>query len=187
MKIVYGAILSFLLDLLLGDPTWMPHPVVYMGKCITRLEKFLRRTLPDTEKGLLWGGRILAFCLPVGTLLISGGAIWLLGKLHPVLGFLLGVFWGWQALAMRDLKKESKNVYRKLTEDTLEHARLAVSRIVGRDTQNLSVEGVTKAAVETVAENFSDGVVAPMVYLLLGGAPLALFYKAINTMDSMVG
>ena len=135
MKIVYGAILSFLLDLLLGDPTWMPHPVVYMGKCITRLEKFLRKTLPDTEKGLLWGGRILAFCLPVGTLLVSGGAIWLLGKLHPLLGFLLGVFWGWQALAMRD----------------------------------------------------SDGVVAPMVYLLLGGAPLALFYKAINTMDSMVG
>ena len=109
------------------------------------------------------------------------------GKIHPALGFLLGVFWGWQALAMRDLKKESKNVYETLTGDTIENARLAVSRIVGRDTQNLSVEGVTKAAVETVAENFSDGVVAPMVYLLLGGAPLALFYKAINTMDSMVG
>lgn len=187
MKIVYGAILSFLLDLLLGDPMWMPHPVVLMGKCITRLEKRLRRTLPDTEQGLLWGGRIMAFCLPVGTLLVSGGAIWLLGKIHPVLGFLLGVFWGWQALAMRDLKKESKNVYRKLTEDTLENARLAVSRIVGRDTQSLSVEGVTKAAVETVAENFSDGVVAPMLYLLVGGAPLALCYKAVNTMDSMVG
>ena len=184
MKIVYGAILSFLLDLLLGDPAWMPHPVVYMGKCITRLEKFLRKTLPDTEKGLLWGGRILAFCLPVGTLLISGGGIWLLGKLHPLLGFLLGVLWGWQALAMRDLKKESKNVYQKLTGDTIENARLAVARIVGRDTQSLSVEGVTKAAVETVAENFSGGVVAPMVYLLLGGAPLALLYKAINTMDS---
>lgn len=187
MKIVYGAILSFLLDLLLGDPMWMPHPVVLMGKCITRLEKRLRRTLPDTEQGLLWGGRIMAFCLPVGTLLVSGGAIWLLGKIHPVLSFLLGVFWGWQALAMRDLKKESKNVYRKLTEDTLENARLAVSRIVGRDTQSLSVEGVTKAAVETVAENFSDGVVAPMLYLLVGGAPLALCYKAVNTMDSMVG
>lgn len=128
MKIVYGAILSFLLDLLLGDPTWMPHPVVYMGKCITRLEKLLRKTLPDTEKGLLWGGRILAFCLPVGTLLISGGAIWLLGKLHPLLGFLLGVLWGWQALAMRDLKKESKNVYQKLTGDTIENARAGGSQ-----------------------------------------------------------
>lgn len=187
MKIVYGAILSFLMDLLLGDPVWMPHPVVFMGKCITKLEKFLRRGLPDTETGLLWGGKILAFCLPVGTLIVSGGAIWLLGKIHPALGFLLGVFWGWQALAMRDLKKESKNVYAKLTGDTIENARLAVSRIVGRDTQSLSVEGVTKAAVETVAENFSDGVVAPMVYLLLGGAPLALCYKAINTMDSMLG
>ena len=163
MKIVYGAILSFLMDLLLGDPMWMPHPVVFMGKCITKLEKFLRRGLPDTETGLLWGGKILAFCLPVGTLIVSGGAIWLLGKIHPALGFLLGVFWGWQALAMRDLKKESKNVYEKLTGDTIENARLAVSRIVGRDTQSLSVEGVTKAAVETVAENFSDGVVAPMV------------------------
>ena len=84
-----------------------------MGKCITKLEKFLRKSPARTrKKACLWGGRILAFCLPVGTLIVSGGAIWLLGKLHPALGFLLGVFWGWQALAMRDLKKESKNVVR---------------------------------------------------------------------------
>lgn len=187
MTIVYGAILSFLLDLLLGDPSWMPHPVVLMGKCITRLEGFLRSKLPDTEAGQLQGGRILALTLPVGTVVFCSGMIWILYRIHPALGFALNVLWGWQALAMRDLAKESTNVYRKLTGDTLENARLAVARIVGRDTQNLSVEGVTKAAVETVAENFSDGVVAPMVYLVIGGAPLALCYKAINTMDSMVG
>lgn len=94
-----------------------------------------------------------------------------------MLSFLLGVFWGWQAPCHADLKKESKNVYRKLTEDTLENARLAVSRIVGRDTQSLSVEGVTKAAVETVAENIFGWCVAPMLYLLVGGAPLASAIK----------
>ena len=88
---------------------------------------------------------------------------------------------------MKGLRSESETVYQKLTQDTLENARLAVARIVGRDTQALTTEGVTKAAVETVAENFADGVMAPMFYMLIGGAPLAMCYKAINTMDSMVG
>jgi len=95
--------------------------------------------------------------------------------------------WCWQALAMRGLRDESRNVYRALTGGTLEQGRAAVARIVGRDTAALSAGGVTKAAVETVAENFADGVAAPMFYMLLGGAPLALTYKAINTMDSMLG
>ena len=112
-------------------------------------------------------------------------ALWAVGLIHPVLRFALGVFWGWQALALKGLNTESKRVYTALTTGTIEDARKAVSRIVGRDTQNLTAEGVTKAAVET--ENFSDGVLAPLFYLLLGGAPLALCYKAINTMDSMIG
>lgn len=187
MELVIAAVLSFLLDLLLGDPAWMPHPVVLMGRCITALEWFLRRAFPATSKGELAAGAALAAVLPLGTLLISGGVLYLLWRLHPALCFALNILWGWQALAMRGLKDESRNVYRALTDGTLEQARKAVSRIVGRDTQALTAEGVTKAAVETVAENFSDGVVAPMLYLLLGGAPLALCYKAINTMDSMVG
>ena len=187
MNIVYAAILSFLLDLLLGDPEWMPHPVVFMGKAISRAEKKLRALFPGTEKGEFLAGLVLAVCLPLLTVLVSGGAVVLLWTLHPVLGFALNVFWGWQALAMRDLRKESVNVYRKLTGGTLEAARTAVARIVGRDTENLSAEGVIRAAVETVAENFSDGVTAPMLYLLIGGAPLALGYKAVNTMDSMIG
>ena len=187
MTIVYGALLSFLLDLLLGDPAWMPHPVVYMGKVISWSEKRLRTRFPATEKGEFRAGLLLAACLPLLTVAVSGGAVWLLWKVHPALGFFLNVLWGWQALAMRDLRKESVNVYRKLREDTLPAAREAVGRIVGRETAQLSAGGVVKAAVETVAENFSDGVAAPMLYLLIGGAPLALGYKAVNTMDSLIG
>ncbi len=187
MEILAAAVLSFLLDLLLGDPAWMPHPVVWMGKAITGLEGLLRRVFPKTGGGELAAGAVLAILLPVGTLVISGLALWALGKVHPGLRFLLAVLWGWQALALRGLGQESRRVYWALTTSTLQEARRAVSRIVGRDTERLDREGVTKAAVETVAENFSDGVVAPLCFLLLGGAPLALCYKAINTMDSMVG
>lgn len=186
--ILCAAILcGFLLDLLLADPEWMPHPVVLMGKAITVLEPRLRRRFADTPQGQLLAGQVLAAILPLGTLLISGAVCLGAAALHPVLGFAVQTFWCWQALAVRGLAKESRNVYQKLTTDTLPGARQAVARIVGRDTQALSAEGVTKAAVETVAENFSDGVMAPLLYMLIGGAPLALCYKAVNTMDSMVG
>lgn len=187
MEIVAAAVLGFLLDLLLGDPAWMPHPVVLMGRCITWLETGLRRIFPASSRGELAAGAVLAVLLPAGTLLVSGGVLCGLGMVHPALRLGMEILWSWQALAMRGLRDESRNVYRALTAGTLEQARRAVSRIVGRDTQALTEEGVTKAAVETVAENFSDGVVAPMLYLLLGGAPLALCYKAVNTLDSMVG
>lgn len=187
MEIVLAAVLGFLLDVLLGDPAWMPHPVVLMGRCITRLEAGLRRVFPASPQGELAAGAVLAAALPAGTLLVTGGVLYSLELAHPALRFGIEILWGWQALAMRGLRDESRNVYRALTEGTLEQARKAVGRIVGRDTQALTEEGVTKAAVETVAENFSDGVAAPMLYLLLGGAPLALCYKAVNTLDSMVG
>jgi len=187
MTICAAILCGFFLDLLLADPAWMPHPVVWMGRCITALERALRRRLPHTQKGELWGGAALAFCLPAGTLLFSGAVCFAARTVHPALGFAVQTLWCWQALAVRGLAKESKNVWRCLTANDLPAARAAVARIVGRDTQNLSAEGVTKAAVETVAENFSDGVLAPLFYLLLGGAPLGLCYKAVNTMDSMVG
>lgn len=178
---------GFLLDLLLADPEWMPHPVVFMGKAISALEPRLRRLFPDTPAGQLKAGGVLAAVLPLGTLALTGAVCLGATALHPALGFAVQTFWCWQALAVRGLAKESRNVYKKLTGGTLPQARQAVSRIVGRDTQALTAEGVTKAAVETVAENFSDGVMAPLLYMLIGGAPLALCYKAINTMDSMVG
>jgi len=128
-----------------------------------------------------------AFCLPVGTFALASLVCIGAAALHPLLGLAVQMFWCGQALAAKGLVQESMNVYRELTKPDLPAARIAVSRIVGRDTQALTAEGVTKAAVETVAENASDGVIAPLLYMLLGGAPLALTYKAINTMDSMVG
>ena len=187
MEILLAAVGGFLLDLLLGDPAWMPHPVIVMGRCITALEKRLRRLFPQTPAGERWAGRVLAAALPLGTLAFTGGCLWLCGQIHPALAFALSTFWCWQALAAKGLAWESERVYQALTCGTLAQARQAVGRIVGRDTGELTGAGVTRAAVETVAENFSDGVAAPMVYMLLGGAHLALCYKAVNTMDSMVG
>ena len=183
----YAVLGGFVLDAIFGDPAWLPHPVVYMGKAISALEKQLRTRLPKTPEGELWGGRILAFCLPVGTFALASLVCMGAAALHPLLGLAVQMFWCGQALAAKGLVQESMNVYRELTKPDLPAARIAVSRIVGRDTQALTAEGVTKAAVETVAENASDGVIAPLLYMLLGGAPLALTYKAINTMDSMVG
>ena len=187
MMTVWAVLGGFVLDALFGDPAWLPHPVVYMGKAISRLEKFLRPRLPKTPQGELLGGAIVAFCLPVGTFLLTGLVCWGAARLHPLLGLAVQMFWCGQALAARGLVQESTNVYKELKKPDLPGARKAVSRIVGRDTAELTAEGVTKAAVETVAENASDGVIAPLLYMLIGGAPLALTYKAINTMDSMLG
>lgn len=178
---------GFVLDTLFGDPPWLPHPVVLMGKAISALEKRLRARLPQTPQGELLGGAVVAFALPVGTFLLTSLVCLGAAKLSPWLGLAVQMFWCGQALAAKGLAQESTNVYRALIKPDLPAARKAVSRIVGRDTQNLTLEGVTKAAVETVAENASDGVIAPLLYMLLGGAPLALTYKAINTMDSMLG
>ena len=178
---------GFVLDTLFGDPPWLTHPVVLMGKAISALEKRLRARLPQTPQGELLGGAVVAFTLPVGTFLLTSLVCLGAAKLSPWLGLAVQMFWCGQALAAKGLAQESTNVYRALIKPDLPAARKAVSRIVGRDTQNLTLEGVTKAAVETVAENASDGVIAPLLYMLLGGAPLALTYKAINTMDSMLG
>lgn len=178
---------GFALDLLLADPEGMPHPVVYMGKAITALEGVLRPRLPKTPRGELLGGAVLAAALPAGTFAAASGACRAARRLHPAAGFALETLWCWQALALKGLAAESGRVQAELERGDLPAARKAVARIVGRDTEALPAEGVAKAAVETVAENFSDGVAAPLFYLLIGGAPLALAYKAVNTMDSMVG
>ena len=187
MKRLTSVLCGFALDLLLADPAWMPHPVMYMGKAIDRLEKELRLRFPQTPEGERQAGQILAAALPLGTLAVSGSACRLARKIHPAAEFLLETVWCWQALALKGLSEESQRVYKHLEKGNLTGARRAVSRIVGRDTAELTAEEVARAAVETVAENFSDGVAAPLFYMLLGGAPLALAYKAVNTMDSMVG
>lgn len=178
---------GFLLDLIIGDPRWLYHPVCLIGNLIAVLEKWIRRTFPKTEKGELLGGflEVLLVCL------FSFGIPWIiLGILYrhlPWAGLVLETFWCCQLLATKSLKDESMKVSDRLTKGTIEEARYAVSMIVGRDTAQLTEEGVTKAAVETVAENGSDGVIAPMLYMALGGVPLMFLYKGINTMDSMLG
>jgi len=189
MRILYAALCGFALDLLLGDPAWLTpvHPVVLMGRAITALEKLLRALFPKTDRGEEAAGALMALLMSAGTFILCKLLVKLLNGLYPPLSFALEVIWCWQALAVRDLKVEAMRVQKALETEGLEAARKAVSRIVGRDTEALDEKGVARAAVETVAENFSDGVIAPLAYMLLGGAPLALVYKAINTMDSMVG
>jgi len=187
MNILYAMLGGFALDWIFGDPAWLTHPVVIMGRAIAALESGLRKRLPKTPRGERLAGLTMAIVLPVGTLLLTGGVCRALAAIHPALGFAAELLWCAQALAATGLAQESTNVYRELVKLDLPAARRAVSRIVGRDTQDLTLEGVTRAAVETVAENASDGVIAPLLYMLIGGAPMALTYKAINTMDSMLG
>ena len=194
--IILACITGFLLDCIFGDPVWMYHPIRVIGNLISVLEKGLRKLLcsriPASEQekknirevlagGILW---ILTVSL---SFLVPAVLLFAAGKVHPAVRFLLETFWCYQIFAARCLVGESRKVYQKLKEDDLPGARKAVSMIVGRDTENLTVEGVTKAAVETVAENTSDGVTAPLLFLLIGGAPLGFLYKAVNTMDSMLG
>lgn len=187
MKMALVLLLAFALDLLLGDPLWLPHPVRLMGRAITLLEPFLRRIFPSTPGGERAAGLVLAVTLPTAAFAAGTGVLILAGRVSPILAFVLEVFLCFQCLAARELQKESREVYRRLEQKDLAAARKAVGRIVGRDTAQLTAEGVTRAAVETVAENLSDGEIAPLFWMTLGGAPLALCYKAINTMDSMVG
>lgn len=193
---ILACVTGFLLDCIFGDPAWMYHPIRVIGNLISVLEKGLRKLLcsrihaSEQEKknrrevlagGILW---ILTVSL---SFLVPAVLLFAAGKVHPAVRFLLETFWCYQIFAARCLVGESRKVYQKLKEDDLPGARRAVSMIVGRDTENLTAEGVTKAAVETVAENTSDGVTAPLLFLLIGGAPLGFLYKAVNTMDSMLG
>lgn len=184
---LYALILGFFLDLLIGDPHGIPHPVVYIGKLIDVTEKGMRKLFPKTVRGENFAGAAVWLIvvtvsagIPLLVLHLAYGA-------NCWLGLLLETILCAQILATKSLKTESMKVYQALQTGDLSKARYAVSMIVGRDTQYLDEAGVTRAAVETVAENTSDGIIAPMLFLAIGGAPLGFFYKAVNTMDSMLG
>ena len=173
------------MDFIFGDPAWLYHPVRIIGKGIELGERILRKLF--REKHLVLAGAVLWVIIAGLSFLIPLGLLFLAQKIHPGVRFALETFWCFQILAGRSLCRESGKVYDRLQEDDLPGARRAVSMIVGRDTESLTGEGVTKAAVETVAENTSDGVTAPLIYMMIGGAPLGFLYKAVNTMDSMLG
>lgn len=178
---------GFCLDFLFGDPVWLYHPVRIMGNVISLLEKAVRKISRNSKSGLLIGGGLLWGLVIILFTGIPYGLLEILKSKNEIAAFLLEMFWCYQLLAAKSLKAESMKVYKKLKESDLEGARKAVSMIVGRDTANLDCEGITKATVETIAENTSDGVIAPLFYMLIGGASLGMLYKAINTMDSMLG
>ena len=184
---LYAVLIGFGIDLIVGDPHGFPHPVILIGKLISGLEKLLRRLFPKTPGGERAAGAVLWILV----VLLAGGVpaalLWGCHLVSPWLRLAVESVMCWQILAVKSLRVESMKVYRALETGDLEASRYAVSMIVGRDTARLDDAGVTRAAVETVAENTSDGVVAPLVFLALGGAPLGMLYKAVNTMDSMLG
>lgn len=187
MKILISCLIGVVLDWLWGDPVWMYHPVRVIGKAVALLEKVLFRAAGKEPSRQLAAGCLLWGAVAVLSLAVPLGILGFVEKMLPQAAFILECFWCYQLLAARCLAAESRKVYRELKEGNLSGARKAVSMIVGRDTERLSEEGVAKAAVETVAENTSDGVIAPLFYLMIGGPALGFLYKAINTMDSMVG
>lgn len=179
---------GFILDLLLGDPYWLPHPIRLIGKLISGLEKRLHGVKKQkNRKKEFRNGIVLVMAVLLVTVLTASLILIVAYRIHPVIGIVTETVMTYQILATKCLKVESMKVYKSLREEGLGEARKAVSMIVGRDTEVLDEEGVTKAAVETVAENTSDGVTAPMLYTAIGGPVLGFFYKAVNTMDSMIG
>lgn len=173
---------AFGLDLLCGDPRKMPHPVVGIGRLIA----FFDNKLNSGSAPALGGVQLVT-----GTLIITGLLAWLgltlLGLLSTLLGWIAAAWLAYTTLALRELHRQSRKVVDCVERGDLAAARTALSHIVGRDTAQLNEEQILKACIETVAENASDGVIAPLFYLFLGGPVLALLYKAVNTMDSMVG
>jgi adenosylcobinamide-phosphate synthase len=176
-------VLAIVLDLLLGDPRWLPHPVILIGRLITALESLLRSVFRNE--------RFAGVLLLIGTAGIATLTAWLLIKVsslfHPLVGFLAAAVLSYTCLATRSLHSESALVADALADGNLEKARLCLSYIVGRDTANLEESEIWRALVETVAENTSDGIIAPLFWLALGGPVAGIAYKAVSTLDSMVG
>ena len=174
---------AVLLDWLLGDPRWLPHPVVLIGRLIRLLEKALRRLITSERQA----GVLLLVLTVFVTVTVSWGILAAARLLHPLAGTLAAILLGWTCLAARSLHRESRLVAVALEQGDLVEARRYLSYIVGRDTAGLEPPEIWRGAVETVAENSSDGVIAPLLCLMLGGPVLAMAYKAVNTLDSMVG
>ena len=174
------------LDAVVGDPRWFPHPVRLIGSVIRHYETLALRNV-KSHVGRYVAGMMVALGLPSLCFVCTWWVIHQAEQLHSYLGFGIWVLCGYFTLAARDLADHAMNVYRALVAGSLTDAQRSVSLIVGRDTANLTEPEIVRATIETVAESASDGVIAPLLYLALGGPPLALAYKAINTLDSMIG
>lgn len=184
---VLATLVGFVIDCFLGDPAGLPHPVCLIGRGISFLEKALRRRFPPSDRGTLFAGGVMAFAVAALSGLVPFCLLVLCQRVSVWLYFGVCCVMCWQLFAARCLANEAKKVLACLEREGLDAARKQVSMLVGRDTQALSEAQVIRATVETVAENTTDGVVAPLFWMLLGGPAAGFVYKAINTMDSMVG
>lgn len=185
MNIVIMVVIAFILDLLLGDPHSWPHPIKAIGHLIGWLTKRFNKPQYSSAKRKWLGG--LTWLLTVGgTGLVTGLIMWL-ATVNYYLYMAVGTYLSYTCLSARQLAIEAEKIMASLQRNDLQTARHQVGMIVGRDTDNLTAEEVTKATIETVAENTSDGVVAPLIFLVIGGPVLGMMYKAVNTLDSMVG
>lgn len=177
---------GYILDLLIGDPHWLYHPVRLIGNLISWLESILLKE-KDTSAKKYRKGMVLAILTPLITGIVIVSILAACYHINMILGCVIETIMCYQILAVKSLKVESMKVYYALDKEGLQQARNAVAMIVGRDTKQLDEHGVVRAAVETVAENTSDGVIAPLFYMMLFGAAGGFVYKAVNTMDSMIG
>ncbi len=181
-----GLLSACALDALIGDPRWMPHPVRLMGTAVAWYERRMRAQCRD-PRAFRWAGIVLAAGLPCVAAVVSWVLIAIGYAVHEWAGWAIGLWLAASALAWRDLVDHVGRVSRALLEGQLSEARESVGRIVGRDTGGMSEPEIVRATVESIAESASDGVVAPLLYLAVGGPPLAVAFKAISTLDSMVG
>ncbi|MDI6785708.1 MAG: adenosylcobinamide-phosphate synthase CbiB [bacterium] len=182
---------AVVLDLILGDPKWLPMLVVYIGRVVSILEKYLRGRIEDKKRG----GLLLAIIIIGGTYLIIFVVLGIVYKINRQLGILVSIYLLFNAISIKEMAKEAKRIaatlekiklsYQKIF--WLKNARKKLSNIVGRDTHNLDEEEIARATIESIAESITDGVISPLFYMFLGGVPLCWAYKAVNTLDSMVG
>jgi adenosylcobinamide-phosphate synthase len=179
---ILAVILAVALDKVLGDPRWLPHPVRGMGGMIYKLEPILNKGKYRVQKGT-----ITAFIVTFISVLITLFIIKFSYTVHISFGIIIEAFLIYTTIAEKNLGDAAMEVYYPLADDDLEKAREKLGWIVGRDTEKLDEQEIVRGVVETVAENTSDGVTAPIFYAIIGGAPLAFFYRAVNTLDSMLG
>ena len=184
MEFLFAVFLGFILDLIFGDPHWLPHPVQLIGNLISKGEKLIRKVMPKKE---FLGGAILSIFVILLSFIVPFIILSIAEKINIYLKIIIEAVFIYQIMATKSLKVESMRVYKYLKENDILNSRKYLSWIVGRDTEKLNEKQITKAAVETIAENTSDGVIAPLFYIIIGGAPLGFLYKAVNTLDSMIG
>ncbi|MEK4103635.1 adenosylcobinamide-phosphate synthase CbiB [Paenibacillus sp. FSL R10-2791] len=186
MTIALVLLAAYVIDRIVGDPRYLPHPVIGMGKAITALERAIRR-LWSRPQSLRRAGVLLPLCVAGGAWALTAILLWLLSYISPWLVWIAEVWLISTTIASKGLKDAGMAVYVELQKGDLPAARKALGMIVGRDTTSLDAPEIVRGTVETVAENIVDAIISPLFYALIGGAPLAMAYRAVNTLDSMVG